>query len=179
MPKKNIEEVDYNSEEDEKKPIRISKKTGLPVRPMSEKQLEALRLNRLKAVEKKKELKEARDYETKTELMRRVKEEKSIIQKEKLENSKKEYEKVLEDTPPPSPKKKEKKIKKKVIKYVEASDSDSEEEEVIIRKKKKEPKKEDEDAGKISQQILREKLKNNLEEVKQSSLAQLLMPSYY
>lgn len=179
MPKKNIEEVDYNSEEDEKKPIRISKKTGLPVRPMSEKQLEALRLNRLKAVEKKKELKETRDYETKTELMKRVKEEKSIIQKEKLENSKKEYEKVLEDTPPPSPLKErpkpEKKIKKKVIKYVEASDSESEEEEVIIRKKKKEPKKEED----IPQNILKQRLRNNLEEVKQSSLAQLLMPTYY
>ena len=38
--------ADYSEPEEEEEPIRISKKTGKPVRKMSEKQLEALRVNR-------------------------------------------------------------------------------------------------------------------------------------
>ena len=173
--------ADY-SEPEEDEPIRISKKTGKPVRPMSEKQLEALRINREKATAKKKELKEARDYETKTEIIKKVKEEQAIKHKEKLENSKKKYEEEVETLEPQTfTKKPEKKIKKKVIKYVEASSSsESEEEEVIIRKKKKDKSKPPQVIEQsIPEQITRQNLRNKLQDEQSASLAKLMMPSYF
>jgi len=59
MPKKVIQEEIYNPEpelEVEEKPIKISKRTGKPVRPMTEKQKENLTKGRQIAIEKKKEL---------------------------------------------------------------------------------------------------------------------------
>ena len=188
MPKKTKQPIeqeppaDYSEpEEEEEEPIRISKKTGKPVRPMSEKQLEALRINREKAVAKKKELKEARDYETKTEIIKKVKEEQAIKHKEKLENSKKKYEEEVETIEPQTvTKKPEKKIKKKVIKYIEASSSESEEEEVIIRKKKKDKSKTPQIIEQtIPEQITRQNLRNKLQDEQSASLAKLMMPSYF
>ena len=52
-------------------------------------------------------------------MMKKVKQEKEIKHKEKLENSKKKYEEEVEILEPPTvTKKPEKKIKKKVIKYI-------------------------------------------------------------
>ena len=56
MPKKVIQEEIYNPEpelEVEEKPIKISKRTGKPVRPMTEKQKENLTKGRQIAIEKK------------------------------------------------------------------------------------------------------------------------------
>lgn len=189
MPKKTkqpIEEeptyeppADY-SEPEEEEPIRISKKTGKPVRPMSAKQLEALRINREKATAKKKELKEARDYETKTEIIKKVKEEQAIKHKEKLENSKKKYEEEVETIEPQRvTKKPEKKIKKKVIKYIEASSSESEEEEVIIRKKKKDKPLPPKPEPPVEEQVSRQNLRQRLQDQESASLAKLMMPSYF
>jgi len=190
MPKKTkqpIEEepeyeppADY-SEPEEDEPIRISKKTGKPVRPMSEKQLEVLRINREKAAAKKKELKEARDYETKTEIIKKVKEEQAIKHKEKLENSKKKYEEEVETLEPPTvTKKPEKKIKKKVIKYIEeSSSSESEQEEVIIRKKKKDKPPPPTPEPSVQEQVSRQNLRQKLQDQESASLAKLMMPSYF
>jgi len=171
--------ADY-SEEEEEEPIRISKKTGKPVRKMSEKQLEALRINREKAVAKKKELSQIKDYETKTEMMKKVKKEKEIQHKEKLENSKKKYEEEVEILEPPTvTKKPEKKIKKKVIKYIEESSSESEEEEVIIRKKKKDKPPPPKPEPSVQEQVSRQNLRQKLQDQESASLAKLMMPSYF
>ena len=191
MPKKlktdyDLELTDLEPEtEPETEPeLRISKRTGKPVRPLTEKQKETLAKGRALAVQRRKEMVEGIDLKKRAENIKKAKEE---LHNAKVAKNKKLYEDALKDdeesekvidreqTPLKERPKPEKKIKKKVIKYVEASDSDSEEEEVIIRKKKKEPKKEED----IPQNILKQKLRNNLEEVKQSSLAQLLMPTYY
>lgn len=182
MPKKIVEEQMYDPEpeletenEIEPEPIRISKRTGKPVRPLTELQKETLAKGRAIGVQKKKELVEGIDKNV-------IKKHKEEIHRQKVEKNKQIYEDALKQTEkkeeevPPPPQKNERKIKKKVIKYVEASDSDSEEEEVIVRRRRKEPKQRDDD---IPEKILRQKLKNNLEDIKASSLSQMLMPSYY
>jgi hypothetical protein len=178
MPKKIVEEV-YDPEpelenENEIEPIKISKRTGKPVRALTELQKETLAKGRAIGVQKKKELVEGIDKDI-------IKKHKEEIHKKKVEKNKQIYEDALKETKeeeevPPPPEKKERKIKKKVIKYVEASDSESEEEEVIIRRRRKEVKHRDDD---IPENILRQKLKNNLQDIKASSLSQMLMPSYY
>jgi len=187
MPKKIVEEDVYQPEletELEPEPIRISKRTGKPVRPLTELQKETLSKGRAIGVQKKKELVEGMDKNVikkhKEEIHRQKVEKNKQIYEDALKQTEKEEEIQVVETPPPPPQKTEKnerKIKKKVIKYVEASDSDSEEEEVIVRRRmKKEPKEREDD---IPERILRQKLKNNLEDIKASSLSQMLMPSYY
>lgn len=181
MPKKIVEEQMYDPEpeletenEIEPEPIRISKRTGKPVRPLTDLQKETLAKGRAIGVQKKKELVEGIDKNV-------IKKHKEEIHRQKVEKNKQIYEDALKQTEkkeeevPPPPQKNERKIKKKVIKYIEASDSDSEEE-VIVRRRRKEPKQSDDD---IPEKILRQKLKNNLEDIKASSLSQMLMPSYY
>lgn len=181
MPKKIVEEQMYDPEpeletenEIEPEPIRISKRTGKPVRPLTELQKETLAKGRAIGVQKKKELVEGIDKNV-------IKKHKEEIHRQKVEKNKQIYEDALKQTEkkeeevPPPPQKNERKIKKKVIKYIEASDSDSEEE-VIVRRRRKEPKEREDD---IPEKILRQKLKNNLEDIKASSLSQMLMPSYY
>ena len=131
-------------------------------------------------------------YKKKAEAIKLAKEEikshRDTKQQIKIANQKKMYEDAVKDdevdekqyldnpTPIPEQPKKEKKIKKKVIKYIEASSStDSEEEEIIVKKIKKNKQKDND----LPHQILRQKLKNNLDEVKSQSMAQLLMPSYF
>ena len=176
MTKKIVEEV-YDPEleietENEIEPIKISKRTGKPVRPLTELQKETLAKGRAIGVQKKKELVEGIDKDI-------IKKHREQIHKQKVEKNKQIYEDALKETKEEEeiqqPEKKERKIKKKVIKYVEASDSDSEEEEVIIRRRRKEPKERED----IPENILRQKLKNNLQDIKASSLSQMLMPSYY
>lgn len=183
MPKKIVEDQMYDPEpeletenEIEPEPIRISKRTGKPIRPLTELQKETLAKGRAIGVQKKKELVEGIDKNV-------IKKHKEEIHRQKVEKNKQIYEDALkqtekeeEETPPAPPQKNERKIKKKVIKYVEASSSDSEEEEVIVRRRRKEKKERDDD---IPEKILRQKLKNNLEDIKANSLSQMLMPSYY
>jgi len=189
MPKKIVEDQMYDPEpeletenEIEHEPIRISKRTGKPVRPLTELQKETLAKGRAIGVQKKKELVEGIDKNVikkhKEEIHRQKVEKNKQIYEDALKQTEKEEEIQVVETPPPPQKteKNERKIKKKVIKYVEASDSDSEEEEVIVRRRRKEPKQRDDD---IPEKILRQKLKNNLEDIKASSLSQMLMPSYY
>lgn len=175
--------------------IRISKRTGKPVRPMTELQKETLAKGRALALQKKKELNEGVDKERKAEALRKAKEEmrkeRDTKQQLKIASQKKAYEDALQDVlKEDEPPKKEKKPKKKVVKYVEvsSSDSESEEEEIIVRKKKRDDRvtrkerntraQQQEDAD-IPQQVLRQRLRSNLDEVKASSMAQLMMPSYF
>ena len=183
MPKKvkqsevyeDVEEVELMEEVPEPE-IKISKRTGKPVRPMTAKQMENLNKGRILAVQRRKEMVEGIDLKKRAENIKIAKKE---IHDAKIANHKKSYEDAVkddevEDAIPEQPKK-EKKIKKKVIKYVEASSSSESEEEEIIVKKKKNKQKEDD----IPHQILKQKLKNNLEDVKSQSMQQLMMPSYF
>ena len=165
-------------------PVKISKRTGKPTRPLTDKQKETLAKGRALAVAKKKALVEGVDLEKRAEALKKAKEEikKARDQKhtDKINNQKKQYEDALkefsEDEEVKEKSKPKKKIKKKVIKYVSASDSDSSEEEVIIKKKKSSKKKqEDDDITKITKNELRSKL----QEERQNSSASLLMPTYF
>jgi len=189
MPKKvkqsevyeDVEQVELMEEPE----VKISKRTGKPVRPMTEKQIENLNKGRQMGIQRKKEMSEGIDLAKRAENIKKAKEE---IHNAKIANHKKSYEEAVKDDeddekkylnnphPIPEQPKKEKKIKKKVIRYVSASSSsESEEEEIIIKKKKKNKQKEED----IPHQVLRQKLRNNLDEIKSSSMQQLLMPSYF
>jgi hypothetical protein len=178
MPKKVIQEEIYNPEpelEVEEKPIKISKRTGKPVRPMTEKQKENLTKGRQIAIEKKKELNAGVDLERKA---RMIKEARNIRQQEKIAQQKKMYEDAVkedaDDEEVIQPKKEKK--KKKVVKYIEESSSDSEEEEIIYKQKKKIREK---TTSELEENVAKNELKKRLEDVRSSSLSQMLMPSYY
>ena len=183
MPKKvkqsevyeDVEQVELMEEPEPE--VKISKRTGKPVRPMTAKQMENLNKGRILAVQRRKEMVEGIDLGKRAENIKKAKED---IHNAKIANHKKSYEDAVKDDEVeeaiPEQSKKEKKIKKKVIRYVEASSSSESEEEEIIVKKKKKNKQKDED---IPHQILRQKLRNNLDEVKSNSMAQLMMPSYF
>jgi len=153
--------------------VKISKRTGKPLRPMTEKHKESLAKGRILAVQRRKEMVVGIDLKNRAENIKKAKED---IHNAKIANHKKSYEDAIKDDKIEEQPKKEKKIKKKVIKYIEESSSDSEEEEEIIVKKKKKNKQKEED---LPHQILRQKLKNNLDEVKSNSMQQLMMPSYF
>ena len=181
MPKKvkqsevyeDVEQVELMEEPE----VKISKRTGKPVRPMTAKQMETLAKGRQMGIQRRKEMVEGIDLGKRAENIKIAKKE---IHDSKIANHKKSYEDAVKDDEVeeaiPEQSKKEKKIKKKVIRYVEASSSsESEEEEIIVKKKKKNKQKEED----IPHQILRQKLRNNLDEIKSSSMQQLLMPSYF
>ena len=177
MPKKIIEEEIYEQPELEVKsePIKISKKTGKPVRPMTEKQKENLAKGRQIAIEKKKELNAGVDMERKAKM---IKESRNIRQQEKIAKQKKMYEDAVKEDADNEEEvipKKEKK-KKKVVKYIEESSSDSEEEEIIYKKKKKNREITNQE---LEENVAKHELKKRLEDVRSSSLSQMLMPSYY
>ena len=178
MPKKIIEEDIYDPEpelEVEEKPIKISKRTGKPVRPMTEKQKENLKKGREIAIEKKKALNAGVDLERKAKM---IKESRDIRQQEKIAKQKKMYEDAVkedaDDEEVIQPKKEKK--KKKVVKYIEESSSDSEEEEIIYKQKKKIREK---TTSELEENVAKNELKKRLEDVRSSSLSQMLMPSYY
>lgn len=193
MPKKTMiqepEIIENEPEEQEEKeePVKISKRTGKPTRPLSDKQKETLRKGREIAVAKKKALIEGVDLQKRADALKKAKEElkkaRDQKQTDKINNQKKQYEDALkefsedeETEEVKETKKPKKKIKKKVIKYVSDSDSSSSEEEVIIKKKKSSKKKQQDDD---ITQITKNELRYKLQEERQNSLASLLMPTYF
>ena len=164
-------------------PVKISKRTGKPTRPLTEKQKETLRKGREIAVEKKKALTRGVDLEKRALMVQQAKDEfkkaRDKKQTDKLNEQKKQYDDAVNDLatliPPEETIKPKKKIKKKVIKYVSNSDSSSEEEVIIKKKKSSKKKQEDDDIT----QITKNELRSKLQEERQNSLASLLMPTYF
>jgi hypothetical protein len=185
MPKKS-READIIEVEPEPEPeIKISKRTGKPVRPLTEAQKDNLAKGREKAIATRKALIQGIDLEKRAENIKKAKEE---VHRAKIEAQKKKYDEAVKDfDDEPEPVKpvpiikKDKKVKKKVIKYVEESSSDSDsEEEVIIKKKKKErPPPAPAPEPSIPEQITRQNLRSKLEAEQSNSFAKLMMPSYF
>lgn len=178
MPKKVIQEDTYDPDPEpelEEKPIKISKRTGKPVRELSELQKETLRKGRELAVAKRKELIVGIDLEKRALNIKKARED---IQNAKLAKQKKMYEDAVNEDADNEEVKAEKKEKqkKKIIKYIEESSSDSEEEEIIYKKKKKNREK---TTNELEESVAKNELKKRLEDVRSSSLSQMLMPSYY
>lgn len=198
MPKKVVPEPKIEVIEASEPIVRISKKTGKPVRPMTQLQLDNLAKYRELGHQKRKELLEGVDLQKKAETIKQAKEElkkaKSDKQQEKLKNQKQMYKEAIEDIEkvvneekpikqevPDAPKKK--KIKKKIIKYVSESDtsdsSDSDEEEIVVKKKKEKVKENKNKNYKLEKDINILQLKENLQNEQKNSIASLLTPSYF
>ena len=183
MPKKSREAeiIEVEPEPEPEPEIKISKRTGKPVRPLTEAQKANLAKGREKAIATRKALIEGIDLEKRAENIKKAKEE---VHRAKIESQKKKYEeavKEFDDEPEPVKPvpivKKDKKVKKKVIKYVDESSSDSDsEEEVIVRKKKKDKAPPE---PSIPEQITRQNLRSKLEAEQSNSFAKLMMPSYF
>jgi hypothetical protein len=186
--------------EEKKEDIKISKRTGKPTRPLTELQMETLRKGRELAVAKRKQLIEGIDLEKRALDIKKAKDEMKLErdtkQQLRLKHQKKIYDEAVsdalkdsenmkkEDEPVKEPKKK---IKKKVIKYVEesssssSSDSESEEEEIIVTKKKNKDKyrKAEIEPKTIQQEITRQNLRKNLEDIHSASMMAMMSPSYF
>ena len=121
--KKEVYEIDLEEPEIIKEPeIKISKRTGKPVRPMTAKQMDNLNKGRQMAIQRRKEMVEGIDLAKRAENIKKAKEE---IHNAKIANHKKSYEDAVKDddidenqylkNPHPivEQSKKEKKIKKK------------------------------------------------------------------
>lgn len=191
----------------EEKPeeIKISKRTGKPVRPLTALQMETLRKGRELAVAKRKQLIEGVDLEKRALDIKKAKDEMKLErdtkQQLRLKHQKKIYDEAVSDAlkdkvavekeeevkkePAKEVKEGKKKIKKKVIKYVEesssSSSSESEEEEVIIKKKKNKDKnrKEEIEPKTMQAEITRQNLRKNLEDIHSASMAAMMAPSYF
>ena len=184
-----IEEEEVEIEEPEEPPVKISKKTGLPLRPLSDKQKEVLKRGQLAAQLKRKQMKESGDYVKKLASIKQAKDDKREITNAKIKNdilvNKKNYEDELvkEDEELLTEELKEpirRSIKKKKkIKIIEYSSSSSEEEIQYIKKKKDKSKKQqhadDNLISKSSTEILKEQLEND----QISKINAYLLPSYY
>ena len=96
--------------------VKISKRTGKPLRPMTEKQKENLAKGRVLAVQRRKEMVVGIDLKNRAENIKKAKEE---LHNAKIANHKKSYEDAIKDDEVEAQPKKEKKIKKKVIKHIE------------------------------------------------------------
>lgn len=207
MPKKSKIEVQEPAPEPviEEKPeeIKISKRTGKPVRPLTALQMETLRKGRELAVAKRKQLIEGVDLEKRALEIKKAKDEMKLErdtkQQLRLKHQKKIYDEAVsdalkdklaiekEDEVKKEPvKEAKKKIKKKVIKYVEESSSSSsseseEEEEIIVKKKKNKDKnrKEEIEPKNIQQEITRQNLRKNLEDIHSASMMAMMSPSYF
>lgn len=171
MPRKTINLDDFEIEEEkEQEPIKISKRTGKPVRALSEFQKETLAKGRLLAVQKRKDLLIGVDLEKRAKNIQAAKTElknvRDLKQKEKINEQKEMYEKVINEPEEEDVKPK----KKKIIKYVEES-SESEEEIIVKRKKDKNKA--------IMEHISKQDLKKRLNDEQSNSLAKMLAPSYY
>jgi hypothetical protein len=188
--------------EEKKEEIKISKRTGKPTRPLTELQMETLRKGRELAVAKRKQLIEGIDLEKRALDIKKAKDEMKLErdtkQQLRLKHQKKIYEEAVidalkdsenskkEEEPVKEPKKK---IKKKVIKYVEessssSSSSDSEEEEIIVKKKKSKDKqvkhrREEIEPKTMQQEITRQNLRKNLEDIHSASMMAMMSPSYF
>ena len=207
MPKKSKIEVQEPALEPviEEKPeeIKISKRTGKPVRPLTALQMETLRKGRELAVAKRKQLIEGVDLEKRALEIKKAKDEMKLErdtkQQLRLKHQKKIYDEAVsealkdkvaveqKDEVKKEPvKEAKKKIKKKVIKYVEESSSSSsseseEEEEIIVKKKKNKDKnkKEEIEPKHIQQEITRQNLRKNLEDIHSASMMAMMSPSYF
>jgi hypothetical protein len=206
MPKKSkiievpVPEPEPEPIEEKKEEIKISKRTGKPTRPLTELQMETLRKGRELAVAKRKQLIEGIDLEKRALEIKKAKDElkleRDTKQQLRLKHQKKIYDEAVsdalkdsenikkEEAPVVEPKKK---IKKKVIKYVEesssssSSDSESEEEEIIVKKKKNKDKyrKAEIEPKTIQQEITRQNLRKNLEDIHSASMMAMMSPSYF
>ena len=191
MVKKVVEEEIVEEEIEEIEEVKISKKTGKPVRSLSDKQKEVLKRGQQAALLKRQMMKESGDYIRKLESVKQAKEDKREITNTKIKNdilvNKKNYEDELvkEDEELPIEELKEpirrsikKKKKIKIIEY--SSESSSSEEEIQYIKKKKDKPKEEQYAddnliSKSSTEILKEQLEND----QISKINAYLLPSYY
>ena len=193
MPKKSkVELEDFETPElmyDPEPEIKISKRTGKPTRPLTELQKETLAKGRELAIAKRKELLVGIDLAKRAETINKAKQElksaRDLKQQEKLEQQKKQYEEAIKEETEEEEEEekvvkvsKPKKIKKKVIKYVEASSSESEEEEIIYKKKKNNKPKE-KSMDEMKDELIEYQMKKRLYDVRSSSLANLMMPSYF
>jgi len=178
-------------EEVEIEEVKISKKTGKPVRSLSDKQKEVLKRGQAAALLKRQQMKESGDYIRKLQSVKQAKEDKREITNTKIKNdiatNKKNYEEELvkedeelptEELKDPIRKSIKKKKKIKIIEY--SSESSSSEEEIqYIKKKKNKPKKQqyadDNLISKSSTEILKEQLEND----QISKINAYLLPSYY
>jgi len=180
-----IEEVEIEENVEE---VKISKKTGLPLRPLSDKQKEVLKRGQAAAQLKRQQMKESGDYIRKLESVKQAKEDKREITNTKIKNdilvNKKNYEDELvkeeeiEELKEPIRKSIKKKKKIKIIEY--SSESSSSEEEIQYIKKKKDKSKkqqyvDDNLISKSSTEILKEQLEND----QISKINAYLLPSYY
>jgi hypothetical protein len=188
--------------EEKKEEIKISKRTGKPTRPLTELQMETLRKGRELAVAKRKQLIEGIDLEKRALDIKKAKDEMKLErdtkQQLRLKHQKKIYEEAVSDALKDSENSKKeeepvkelkKKIKKKVIKYVEESSSsswssDSEEEEIIVKKKKSKDKqvkhrREEIEPKTMQQEITRQNLRKNLEDIHSASMMAMMSPSYF
>jgi hypothetical protein len=208
MPKKSkivVEEPEPEPVIEEKpEEIKISKRTGKPVRPLTELQMETLRKGRELAVAKRKQLIEGVDLEKRALDIKKAKDElkleRDTKQQLRLKHQKKIYDDAVSDAlkdkvaveeeevkkePAKEVKEAKKKIKKKVIKYVEesssSSSSDSDEEEIIVKKKKSKDKhcREEIEPKTIQAKITRQNLRKNLEDIHSASMAAMMAPSYF
>jgi hypothetical protein len=179
-----IEEVEEEPEEIEE--VKISKKTGKPLRLLSDKQKEVLKRGQAAALLKRQQMKESGDYIRKLESVKQAKEDKREITNTKIKNdilvNKKNYEDELikeeeiEENPIRKSIKKKKKIK--IIEYSSESSSSEEEIQYIKKKKDKSKKKQYADDNLISKsstEILKEQLEND----QISKINAYLLPSYY
>jgi len=181
-----IEEVEIEEPEEVVEEVKISKKIGLPLRALSDKQKEVLKRGQLAAQLKRKQMKESGDYVKKLASIKQAKDDKREITNAKIKNdiliNKKNYEDELikeeeiEENPIRKSIKKKKKIK--IIEYSSESSS-SEEETQYIKNKKDKPKKQqyavDNLISKSSTEILKEQLEND----QISKINAYLLPSYY
>jgi hypothetical protein len=196
MVKKIIAEEIEEIEPEEIEEVKISKKTGKPLRPLSDKQKEVLKRGQAAALLKRQQMKESGDYIRKLESVKQAKEDKREITNTKIKNdilvNKKNYEdelvkedgelpiRAVGEPPQENPIRKSIKKKKK-IKIIEySSESSSSEEEIQYIKKKKDKSKKQQYAddnliSKSSTEILKEQLEND----QISKINAYLLPSYY
>jgi len=126
-----VEEVEEIIEE----PIKISKKTGKPVKKLSIKQLENLKIGRERGFVIKKCIAENKDISKTTAYIKEVRDIKNKKIEENNKILKEELDEIIEEEIK-EPIRKSIKIKKKKKKYiqVEVTDSDSESDGIVIKK---------------------------------------------
>lgn len=179
MPKKMVEEIeveDYEEPDNEEieEPVKISKRTGKPIRKLTLLQQEVLAKGRLLAIKNKQDIGKISSTKKKNEIIKEEKMKARESRQSKLQEDKEKAELELEETrdsiiEPIKPKK----LKKKVIKYISSSDSDSSDGEVIIKKKKGQKKERNET---IVDDRAVYTLKNKLLNDRLDEMAKLLMP---
>ena len=179
MPKKVVEEIeveDYEEQDNEviEEPVKISKRTGKPLRKLTLLQQEVLAKGRLLAIKNKQDVGKISSTKKKNEIIKEEKMKARESRQSKLQEDKENAELELEETRDSIIEPiRTKKVKKKVIKYVSSSDSDSSEGEVIIKKKKSHKKERNEN---IVDDRAVYTLKNKLFNDRLDDMARLLMP---